>query len=56
VLAPCFRHARVAMGAPALQDRQAADRACDWIGWARFDGWQLAYLVKLNIPRMLVAR
>ena len=38
MLAPCLRHARLAMTAPALEHRLAAHRARDRIGRARFDG------------------
>jgi len=38
VLAPRFRHARLAMTAPALEYRLTADRARDWIGRATFEG------------------
>jgi hypothetical protein len=40
VLATRFRHARLAMTAPALEYRLAADRARGRRGWLRFDGWR----------------
>ena len=38
LLAPGLRHARIAVAAPALEHRLAAQRARDRIGWARFYG------------------
>ena len=54
VLAPCFRHAGIAMAAPALEDRFAAHRARGRIGRARFDGWRApcARCIRSRLPAL----